>query len=185
MEWPVSSCTRKRASGKSSVTRPSNVISSSFAIRPPYKIFSRKATAPMRSDGSKHSWAGGLRPAKPGSGLLQIRRGVLAAAPVGLDVEADLLALDESHHAGPLQRRRMDEHVLAAVVRLDEAIALLAVVEFHRTRLHGFAFRLSLHIRPVARIAPSGSVDFWGDSLNVRPQMRRRSQVVRPKSIFR
>ena len=50
--------------------------------------------------------------------LLQVRRGVLAAAAVGLDVEADLLALDEAAQAGALERGRMDEHVLAAVVRL-------------------------------------------------------------------
>ena len=50
--------------------------------------------------------------------LLQVRGGVLAAAAVGLDVEADLLALDEAAQAGALERGRMDEHVLAAVVRL-------------------------------------------------------------------
>jgi hypothetical protein len=31
----------------------------------------------------------------------------------------------------------VDEHVLAAIVRLDEAEALLVVVEFHGARNHG------------------------------------------------
>src|SRR5262245_20238858 len=74
-------------------------------------------------------------------GLLQVRGGILAAAAVGLDVEADLLAFDEAAHAGALERGRMNEDVLAAVVRLNETKALLAVIKLHGTRSHGSPFR--------------------------------------------
>src|SRR3712207_2939682 len=60
----------------------------------------------------------------------------LAAAAVLGGVDRHFLALDQRADAGALERSRMDEHVLAAVIRLDEAIALLAVVELHGTVLH-------------------------------------------------
>src|SRR6202035_5842904 len=45
---------------------------------------------------------------------LDVADGGLAGAAVLLGVERDLLAFDETGHAGPLERGRMDEHVLAA-----------------------------------------------------------------------
>jgi hypothetical protein len=35
----------------------------------------------------------------------------------------------------------VDENILAAVVRLNEAEAFLVVVEFHGARIHGVSFR--------------------------------------------
>src|SRR5690606_3083695 len=61
----------------------------------------------------------------------------LAGAAVLGRVEGDFLAFDEAAHAGALKRRCMDEDVLAAVVRLDEAEAFLIVVELNGTRVHG------------------------------------------------
>src|SRR5215212_8112015 len=54
----------------------------------------------------------------------------LGAARIGLGVELHLLAFAKALDAGALERGGMDEHVLLAVVRLDEAEAFLVVVEF-------------------------------------------------------
>src|SRR5215210_4291398 len=72
---------------------------------------------------------------------LDVVDGDLAGAAVLGGVESHLLAFGEAAHAGALERRRMDEHVLAAVVRLDEAEAFLIVVEFHGARGHGVVLR--------------------------------------------
>ena len=48
------------------------------------------------------------------------------------DVELDLLALVEAAKTCALNRADVDEHVLGAVGRLDEAVALLAVEPFNR-----------------------------------------------------
>jgi hypothetical protein len=58
------------------------------------------------------------------SGGLQIGGGGLAAAPVGLDVEGDLLTLDQPAHSGALDRRDMNEHIGAAAILHDESEAL-------------------------------------------------------------
>jgi hypothetical protein len=60
----------------------------------------------------------------------------LARAAVFLRVELDLLALDKVTHASALKGGSVDEYVLAAVVRLNEAEALLIVVEFNSTGIH-------------------------------------------------
>ncbi len=62
--------------------------------------------------------------------------GDLAGAAVFSRVEGNLLAFDEVAHAGALESGGMDEHVLAAVGRLDEAEALHVVVEFYSARNH-------------------------------------------------
>ena len=67
--------------------------------------------------------------------------GDLAGAAVFLGVVSDLLAFDETTHTSPLESGRMDEHVLAAVVRGDEAEALLVVVELNRALVHEHAFQ--------------------------------------------
>jgi hypothetical protein len=49
----------------------------------------------------------------------------------------------------------MDEHVIAALVRCDEAEALLIVVEFHGATGHVFAFRnVNARELPAARRLP-------------------------------
>src|ERR1700738_1842402 len=60
----------------------------------------------------------------------------LAGAPILAGVERHLLAFAQAGHPGALEGRGVDEHVLAAVVRLDEAIALLIIVELHSARIH-------------------------------------------------
>src|SRR6476469_2066128 len=76
---------------------------------------------------------------RPGAGLRGLD-GVdrdLAAAPIFGDVERDLLAFGEAAQSGALERGGVDEHVLAAIVRLDESEALHLVVELNGTRHHG------------------------------------------------
>src|ERR1700692_2322381 len=68
----------------------------------------------------------------------------LAGARIGLRLERHLLALAQSANSGALECRGVDEHVLAAVVGLDEAEALLVVVELNRTCGHEFAFHWRL-----------------------------------------
>ena len=75
---------------------------------------------------------------------LKVGCGGLAGAPIGLKIIRDLLTLAETRNAGPLQRRGVDEHVLAAIVRLNEAVALLTVVPLHRTHIHGSVLSLTV-----------------------------------------
>src|SRR5690606_32464496 len=53
-----------------------------------------------------------------------------------LEFEADLLAFVQRAQAGALDGRNVHEHVLAAVIRLDEAEAFLAVEPLHGAGLH-------------------------------------------------
>ncbi len=67
---------------------------------------------------------------------LDIGDGGFAGALVFRGVEGDLLALHQPTHSGALKRGGVDENVLAAIVRLNEAEAFLVVVEFHGARIH-------------------------------------------------
>src|SRR5262249_33585783 len=51
-------------------------------------------------------------------------------------VERDLLSLIEPLHPGALDRADVHENILAAVIRLDETIALLAVEPLHDSLSH-------------------------------------------------
>src|ERR1051326_4995440 len=62
----------------------------------------------------------------------QIHRLWALALLVGLDVEADALALVERFQARALDGRDVHEHVAPPIVRLDEAVAALAVEELDR-----------------------------------------------------
>src|SRR5438132_11693956 len=64
-----------------------------------------------------------------GSGDLEPAHGDLAGPRIGLGVEGDLLALLQGTDACALERGGVDENVLAAVVRLNEAETFGAVVE--------------------------------------------------------
>ena len=57
-------------------------------------------------------------------------------AAIFLRVEGNLLTLVEAPDAGAFERRRVHEHVLAAVVGLDEPEAFLTVVEFYGAGFH-------------------------------------------------
>src|SRR6516165_8050631 len=61
----------------------------------------------------------------------QIASRRLARATVGYEVEADLGTFRERRKASPLDRRDMDEHILAAVIRLNKTIAFRGVEPFH------------------------------------------------------
>src|SRR3954452_6369391 len=74
----------------------------------------------------------------------EVGGGLLAAAPVGLNVIGDLLTLSEAAHARPLHGADMHEHVLAALVGLNEAVALLVVEPLHSTSRHPW---MSFHSR--------------------------------------
>jgi hypothetical protein len=67
---------------------------------------------------------------------LQVNGGGLAAAPVGFDVERYLLAFDQRAHAGALDGGDVNEHIGAAGVLDDEAVAFLGVEELNGTLSH-------------------------------------------------
>jgi hypothetical protein len=63
------------------------------------------------------------------------------ARPTVLDkLEADLLALLEALHAGALKRAYVNENVLRAIIRLNEAETLLHVEPFDYARFHQRTF---------------------------------------------
>ena len=67
---------------------------------------------------------------------LQIGRGGLAAAAVGLDVEGELLPFVEVAHPRALDGGDVNEHIGAARVLDDEAVALLGVEKLDGTCSH-------------------------------------------------
>src|SRR5829696_5679355 len=93
----------------------------------------QKSRSTGSGSGVRRRHASAQRPTLRG---LDVVDGDFAGAAVLGGVEGDLLALDKPAQAGALQRSRMDEHVLAAVVRLNEAEAFLIVVEFYGARIH-------------------------------------------------
>src|SRR5437773_11476573 len=67
----------------------------------------------------------------------QILSSRLASPAVRNDLEGDLLPLVESAHAGAFDRADMNEDILVAVLRLNEAEALLAVKPLYSSLVHG------------------------------------------------
>jgi hypothetical protein len=63
--------------------------------------------------------------------------GDLTGTTVLLGIERDLLALDQPAHSGAFERGGVNEDVLAAIIRLNEAKAFLVVIELHGARIHG------------------------------------------------
>jgi hypothetical protein len=90
--------------------------------------FARKKTA--QGGGFRFAIAKALR-------RLDVAYGDLAGAAVFLGIEGNLLAFDQSAHSGTLERGGVDENVLAAVVRLNEAEAFLVIVKLYGARIHG------------------------------------------------
>lgn len=72
----------------------------------------------------------------PGSRGLQLACSHLAGPLVALDFEPNLLPLPEGSETASFDCRDVDEDVSSAVVRLDEAEALLPVEPFHSADLH-------------------------------------------------
>src|SRR4051812_46630943 len=113
ISWPLSSWTRKRVSGSASSTRPSNCISSPFAIQGSFCCGLRsrsrrkrpfRGTASM-TELSAHGRSGASRG-------LEVDRGGLAVALIRLQLERDLLALAQAADARALDGADVDEHVL-------------------------------------------------------------------------
>jgi len=98
--------------------------------------------------------------------------GDLAAARIVLGVELHLLAFTKALDAGAFERGGMDEDVLLAIVRLDEAEALLVVVELNGARNHGSILGLAdasaRERRTCCRTNALGSSMFGRECLNVR-----------------
>ena len=74
------------------------------------------------------------------SGHLDRGDGDLAAARIVLSLELHLLAFAQAIDAGALQSGGVNENVLVAAVRLDEAEAFLVVVELQVPCSFGIAF---------------------------------------------
>src|SRR3954466_12074514 len=70
----------------------------------------------------------------------EIGGGLLAAAPVGLDVIGDLLTLSEAAHPRALDGADVHEHIPPALVGLNEAILLLFVEPLYSTGRHRMSF---------------------------------------------
>jgi hypothetical protein len=70
------------------------------------------------------------------SGGLQVDGRLFAGAAVGFHLIGDLLAFCETTQAGTLNRTDVHEHVLAAAIRLNEAVTLLVVEPLHRPCRH-------------------------------------------------
>jgi hypothetical protein len=69
----------------------------------------------------------------------------LAGSSVCDDIEFELLPLVEGAQAGTLDRTDVNEHILAAVVRLNEAKAFLVVEPLYRARTHENFLSLAVH----------------------------------------
>ena len=70
------------------------------------------------------------------SGGFQVIRRGFAGLPIRDNVVGDFLSLVQAVHAGTLNGADVDENVLAAVIRLDEAKAFLAVEPLHGSLRH-------------------------------------------------
>jgi hypothetical protein len=100
---------------------------------------------------------------------LDVAHGDLAGTAVFLGIEGDFLTFDQAAHSGALERGSVDEHVLAAIIRLNEAKAFLIVVELYGALIHGEILSLiEVHLSPRRATArPEARVDVW-EGLNVR-----------------
>ena len=73
-------------------------------------------------------------------GSLELAGRHLARLLVTLEREAQLLTFDDRSHTCAFNSRHMDEHVRAAVIRLNEAEALGCVEPFNCTSVHNEPF---------------------------------------------
>src|SRR5690606_29479556 len=67
---------------------------------------------------------------------LQVLRGRLAGTAGCHNLEGDLLSLLERGHSGPFHGADVDEHVITAILRLDEAETLGGVEPLNRSNAH-------------------------------------------------
>src|SRR5215831_5570256 len=144
------------------------------ALNPSYELRTRCEVATPSAAGIILIWQRHREGAtKSGRRLrgLQIACGLLA--PLGHDIEADLLPFHEGAHAGALDRADVHEHVLAAVARLDESKAFLSIEELHGTCGHHGLLTLQLvYVSDHASIAWP-VIQFWGSWLGTVKRKRR------------
>jgi len=93
-------------------------------------------SAELRGCGERKSAVEAASLAELPSNGFQIVGRRLPGPSVSNDLIDDLLALVETVHPGTLYGADMDEHILAAVIRLDEAKAFLAVEPLHGSLRH-------------------------------------------------
>jgi hypothetical protein len=84
------------------------------------------------------------------SGGLNVLGRTLAAALVGHDVEADLLAFDERAHPGAFNCRNVDKDIRLAVALLDEAEALTCVEKLYCSCIHDEFLSIDIDDRRLA-----------------------------------
>src|SRR3974390_2136822 len=87
-----------------------------------------------------------------------IRR-LLAGTAVGHDLVRKLLTVVQRRQAGTFDGADVHEHILAAVIRLDEAVALGGVEPLHCSLAHKTT--LSLAWMGAARLRMPGRSKFW------------------------
>src|ERR1700720_1609370 len=100
----------------------------------------------------------------------------LARFSISDNVVRDLLSLVEAMHTGAFDRADMHEHILAAVIRLDEAEAFLAIEPFHGSLCHISSLRCVCNEAARQR---SRFVRVLGKVIS--PTRMRRGQLIRPK----
>src|SRR5262249_11905481 len=108
----------------------------------------------------------------------QILRRRLPSPPISHNLVGNLLSLVEAVHAGALDCADVHEHILAAVVRLDEAEAFLAVEPLHSALSHSHVFRLHTDW---LRVSAAGSSRDFGEG-RCQARYSRRGQVIRAET---
>jgi hypothetical protein len=109
---------------------------------------------------------------------VQIVRRRFAGSAIKYHLEGHLLSLVEAMHPGAFDSTDVHEHILAAVIRLDEAEAFLAIKPLYCTLRHMTFFQVRVSVgRTVVR---PGYVRDLGEVVSPT-RMARRGQVVRPK----
>jgi hypothetical protein len=84
--------------------------------------------------------------------------GCRGLSALGHNVERDFLSLVEAAHPGAFDSADVDEHVLAAVIRLDEAEALLAVEPLYGSLRHVNVSLLSSVYKTVALLGTTAGL---------------------------
>src|SRR5713226_3991294 len=105
--------------------------------------------------------------------LLRLEVARCGLAAVGRDhVEGNLLAFGQRRQPRLLDGADMDEHILAAVGRLDETVTLLRVEPFHGTGRHCSFLIARACRRDRTGIARLQSIQFSGSALQVAAMER-------------
>jgi len=114
------------------------------------------------SDLPVHPWSGFYSASGCRSDGAQIFGRGLARLSINDNLVGNLLPLIEVVHSGAFDRADVYEHILGAVIRLDEAEAFLAVEPFHGSLCHMSSFKCVFRcvcMRP--RVSATGSFEFW------------------------